>query len=79
MIPEEQAVAGDILVWWGIDAKDVLHSAILTNPVRVPGRKYLGDESELRTKNGIQPEANMTLRTLIDPYYGESYNVYRRK
>jgi hypothetical protein len=33
----------------------------------------------LQTKNGIQPETNMTLRALVATDYGEAYNVYRPK
>jgi hypothetical protein len=30
----------------------------------------------LRTKNGINPETEMTLGTLIENFYGESYDLY---
>jgi hypothetical protein len=78
-IPEGEATIGDILVWRGIDDDDILHSAILVEPVKVPGKTYLDYASGLRTKNGMEPEVTMTLERLIDPYYGESYHAYRRK
>jgi hypothetical protein len=40
-IAESEAVAGDILVWRGVDANDVIHSAILTDLVVTPGKSYL--------------------------------------
>jgi len=79
LISEGEAVTGDILVWRGADARDVIHSAILTAPIKAPGKNYLDYESNLRTKNGIDPETTMTLERLIANWYGESYNVYRRK
>ncbi|MCI0456968.1 MAG: hypothetical protein L0Z62_08320 [Gemmataceae bacterium] len=79
VLPEGQARAGDILVWRGLSAKDVVHSAILTDPGKEAGKNYLDYSARLQTKNGITPETTMTLRTLVETHYGESYNVYRRK
>jgi hypothetical protein len=78
-IPEAQARAGDILVWHGASANDVIHSAILTDPIIAPGKEVLDYAARLQTKNGILPEATMTLGQLIESYYGESYQVYRRR
>jgi hypothetical protein len=78
-IPEAQARAGDILVWRGAGAGDVVHTAILTDPVVTPGKNYLDYATRLRTKNGILPEAGMTLGQLIEGLFGESYNAYRRR
>jgi hypothetical protein len=77
-IPEVQARAGDVLVWFGADANDVIHSAILTDPA-VSGGQSLDDSARLQTKNGILPEVNMTLGSLIENHYGEWYRVYRRR
>jgi hypothetical protein len=73
--PQSGAAVGDILVWQTPDGKTP-HSAILVEPVVTPGRSVLDYSSKLRTKNGINPEAVMTLGKLIDDYYGETYNVY---
>lgn len=78
-VPEAQAQAGDILVWRGVDANEVEHSAILTGPVLEAGKDYLGYSTRLQTKNGINPETNLALGNLIEDFYGESYNVFRRK
>jgi hypothetical protein len=75
---EAQAKAGDILVWRGAGANDVIHSAILIDPVVASGKTFLDYSSRLQSKNGIKPEANLSLEELIFDY-GESYNVYRRK
>lgn len=75
--PESAALPGDILIWRG-PGGDTPLSAILLKPVAEPGRNYLGYASELRTKNGIEPETVMTLEDLISDYYGEIYQVYRR-
>jgi hypothetical protein len=77
-IPEVQAKAGDILVWRGIDWTDTPHSAVLINPVLVPGKSYLADTSLLRSKNGMDPEADVILDLLNDDY-GGSYNAFRRR
>jgi hypothetical protein len=77
-VSEVQAKAGDIVVWRGIDRDEVVHSAVLTDPVIPVGKNYLDYASRLRSKNGIRPEANLTLEELILEY-GESYNPYRRK
>jgi hypothetical protein len=76
--PESAAVAGDIVVWL-IPGGITPHSAILVEPVVAQGKQYLDYNSKLRTKNGIQPETVMTLGKLIESYYGETYNVFRRK
>ena len=78
-VAEAEARPGDILVWRSLDANDVLHSAILTDPVVLQGQTYLDYSSRLQSKNGIcDPEANLTLEQII-VVYGESYNVFRRK
>lgn len=76
--PESSASAGDILVWQGLD-EITPHSAILVEPVAEVGKEYLAYASLLLTKNGIMPETTMTLEQLIVDYYGESYDVYRRR
>jgi hypothetical protein len=76
-VPEGAAGSGDILVWQGLDANEVIHSAILTAPLMAPGRNYLDYSARLRSKNGIEPEADWSLGQLID-LYGESYNTFRR-
>jgi hypothetical protein len=78
MIPEEQARAGDILVWRGIAPETTPHSAVLTDPVLEEGKRYLAYTTRLQSKNGLSPEMNMTLEQLIG-IYGESYNAYRRR
>ena len=75
-VPESQALPGDILVWRGTDANDVVHSAILTDPVVVGGLDYLDYSTKLRSKNGNKPEATLTLEEIILEY-GEAYNIYR--
>jgi hypothetical protein len=81
LIPEAHAQAGDILVWRGGGPNEVVHSAILTDPVVAEGTSCLDYSSRLQSKNGFLPEANMTLEELIEGEhgYGESYNTYRRK
>ncbi len=78
--PESHAVGGDILIWWRASG-GTSHSAILLNPVVELGRNYLDYRSVLRSKNGVLPEADMTLQQLIDAPdgYGESYTVFRRR
>jgi hypothetical protein len=78
--PESGAVPGDILVWKGLGA-DTPHSAILLEPVVLPGRTYLDDSSKVRTKNGRLPETEMPLERLTgDEFlYGDSFHVFRRK
>jgi hypothetical protein len=78
-VREAQARAGDILVWRGVGANDVVHSAILTDVRVAPGMNHLDYAAGLQTKNGLLPEANMTLEDLIENFYGESYNAYRRR
>ena len=77
-VPENQARPGDILVFRGAAADQVVHSAVLTSPVVVPGRNYLDYSTKLQSKNGSRPEANLTLEAVILEY-GESYNIYRRR
>lgn len=78
--PESDAVPGDILVWKGLGG-DTPHSAILTDPVVLPGKKYLDYASKVRTKNGRYTETEMTLERLTGDefFYGDSFNVYRRR
>jgi hypothetical protein len=77
-VPESQARPGDIVVFHGADANDVVHSAIITGPVLAQGNNYLGYSTRLQSKNGSEPEANVTLEAIILEY-GESYNTYRRR
>jgi len=78
-ISAAEALAGDILVWRGASADDVVHSATLTDPIVSPRGNDLDYTAKLQTKNGILPETNMTLGRLVENLYGESYRVYRRK
>jgi hypothetical protein len=78
LVQEAHATAGDVLIWRGIDRNEVVHSAILTGPVVPAGKTYLDYASRLQSKNGMKPEANLTLEELILEY-GESYNTYRRR
>ncbi len=78
LIPEDQARPGDILVWRGLPPETTPHSAILTDPVVPRGKHYLDDTTRRQTKNGLRPEANQTLKEIVE-IYGESYNVYRRR
>ena len=78
MVPEGQASVGDILIWRGLAPETTPHSAVLTEPVVIPGQHYLDETSRLRSKNGMLPEAELTLADLFGRY-GESYNVYRRR
>ena len=77
-IPEVQATAGDILVWRGVAPLSTPHSTLLIDPVIAPGTMFLADASRLRSKNGMRPETDASLKDLNDEY-GESYNVYRRR
>jgi hypothetical protein len=79
ILDEGQAQAGDILVWRGTAPETTPHSAILLAPVEVGRSGYLDEATLLRTKNGLSPEASMSLGTLIDNFYGESYHAYRRR
>lgn len=76
--PKSSAVPGDILVWETPDG-ETPHSAILVDAVVSADKKDLDYSSKLRTKNGKKPETIMSLEELIEDFYGESYNVYRRK
>jgi len=80
VLPESGAVRGDILVWKGPDG-NTPHSAILTEPIVLPGTELLSYSSKVRTKNGSFPEAEMTLARLTsDEFrYGDTFNVFRRK
>jgi hypothetical protein len=78
-VRESEVKTGDILVWRGIDPDEVVHSAVLIDPVWDEGGQYLGYSARLQTKNGFEPETTMTLRQLVDGLYGESYNTYSRK
>ncbi len=78
-VPEAEARAGDILVWRGPSANDVIHSAILTDPGVLGGQNYLDEAARLQTKNGLAPETNMSLEEIISDFYGESYNVFRKR
>jgi hypothetical protein len=78
-VPESAVTAGDILVWHGIDPGDILHSAIVTQPVRAEGQTQLDYSTRLQTKNGFEPETNTTLWRLVDDLYGERYTGYRRR
>ena len=77
--PESQALPGDIIVWKAPGSPaSTPHSAIITNAVIAWGKGYLDYRTELLTKNGMAPEAAMSLGDLVS-LYGETYNVYRRK
>ena len=65
-------------MWRGIAPLSTPHSAVLIDPAIVFGMNRLADGSRLRTKNGMLPEADATLKEINDEY-GESYNVYRRR
>jgi hypothetical protein len=78
LIPEAQARPGDILVWWGIAPDTTPHSAILAELVFAPGKGYFHESTKVRSKNGMMPEADVSLADLFLEY-GESYNVYRRR
>jgi hypothetical protein len=78
LIAEAQARPGDILVWRGMDPDTTPHSAVLTNPILTPNKGYLHETTLLRSKNGVLPEASVTLADLFRDY-GEGYNVYRRR
>jgi hypothetical protein len=78
LVPESQARPGDILVFTGADADDVVHSAALTDPVLVQGTENLGYSTRLQSKNGNKPERNLDLEALILEY-GEAYDAYRRR
>jgi hypothetical protein len=77
-IPEAGARVGDILVWKGIAPDTTPHSAVLIDPVLVPGKMYLAYTAMLQSKNGFLPEADLSLEDLLREY-GESYTVYRRR
>jgi hypothetical protein len=80
VVPESDAVRGDILVWRGL-GDDTPHSAVLSEPIVGPGTNYLDYSSKAQTKNGRLPEAEMTLDRLCgDEFsYGDSFHVFRRK
>jgi hypothetical protein len=78
LVPEDQAKPGDVLVWRGIDANEVTHSAVLIDVVVATGKKYFEYATRLRSKNGRKPATDLSLGEVIDEY-GESYNTYRRK
>ena len=77
-VPEHQTRPGDIVVFRGTDADEVVHSAVLTSPVVAQGQNYLAYSTRVQSKNGVRPEANLTLEAVILAY-GESYNTYRRR
>jgi hypothetical protein len=77
-VPESEARPGDIVVFRGADANDIVHSAILTDPVVVQGKNHLDYSARLQSKNGNKPEANLTLEAIILEY-GEAYNTYQRR
>jgi hypothetical protein len=76
--PESAARPGDILVWRDWDGTP-FHSAILYESRLDSANSRLSYASMVQTKNGIEPEAVMSLGQLIEDYYGESYQVYRLK
>jgi hypothetical protein len=77
-VAEEEARAGDILVWRGIEPETTPHSAVLTEVTCLPGRGEIHESSRLVSKNGMLPEGVFTLEELW-AIYGESYGVYRRR
>ena len=80
VVPESDAVPGDILVWKGL-SDDTPHSAILTELTVRPDSNLLDYSSKVRTKNGRLPEGEMTLERLTgDEFaYGDSFTVFRRR
>ena len=80
VIPEAGALRGDIVVWKGL-GDDTPHSAFLTEPIVAEGKSYLEYSSQVRTKNGRLPEAEMALDRLTgDEFnYGDSFQVFRRR
>lgn len=78
LVPESQARPGDILVFRGTEANEVVHSAVLTDPGVAQGRNHLDYSTRAQSKNGSNAEANLTLEAIILEY-GESYNTYRRR
>jgi hypothetical protein len=89
LIPEANARAGDIVVWYDAN-NQVIHSAVLNNVVINDGRLDR-ERTTLRTKNGRLPlENNMTLERVCNgplvgndaeesPGYGTTYRVYRAR
>ena len=79
---EEEAEPGDILVWRGQPGSPegtTPHSAILLAVGWTRGRnQFDGRATLLRTKNGLFPEAILTLDELF-VLYGETYDIYRRR
>ena len=83
LVPNEgDAEAGDILVWRGMPGSPegtTPHSATLTAVGWSRGLNRLdGRATLLQTKNGLLPEANLTLDELF-VLYGETYDIYRRR
>ncbi len=77
-VPEAQAQTGDALVWWDWGSHTAVHSALLTSAAFVEHGWHLDYATRLQSKNGILPEAQVTLEELVLEY-GESYQVYRQK
>jgi hypothetical protein len=79
VVPEANAIAGDIVVWYDLDGPS--HSAILVKPIAAAHEDRLDYSSVLRSKNGYYPEATVTLQALVEEPgdYGETYVIYRRR
>lgn len=78
MIAESAANLGDVVVWRGNAPETTPHSAILTHVVVGTADRLLAYSARLQTKNGLMPEANMSLDELV-ALYGEAYQIYRRR
>jgi len=80
VVPETNAVEGDILVWYDSDGWPT-HSAILLQLEFHPNVGRLDFTTKVQSKNGKQPESTVTLEHLVESRdgYGESYRVHRRK
>ncbi|MBI3823934.1 MAG: hypothetical protein HY289_14795 [Planctomycetes bacterium] len=75
---EVDARTGDIVVWVGTGANSTPHSAILTHPLLDRAHQILDEMTRVQSKNGMAPEANLTLAELFEKY-GESYIVFRAR
>ena len=80
IVPEANAVEGDVLVWYDSDGFPV-HSAIVRNAQVELSTLGLHPATIVQTKNGKLPERIVMLEQLIDgpDGYGESYRAYHRK
>jgi hypothetical protein len=78
-VPDDQARAGDLAVWVTMpDGRGFGHSARITRPV-LAGSSLDPAQTQLSSKNGRNPLANMTLQQVIDVGYGAGVGVFRRR